>query len=120
MPGESHYHLATIYLNRKQYNKAITHYTASANLNYQTDYSIFNRGVAYLNLNKIEQAKNDFQKVEKITANPDLKKSAKDAVNKLSKINIQENVKTQENVKIQENVKQNIQQNVQQQTTLQQ
>ena len=110
MPGESHYHLATIYLKKKQYNKAITHYTASANLNYQTDYSIFNRGVAYLNLNKIEQAKNDFQRVQKITANPDLKKSAKDAANKLSKINIQENVK------IEENVKQNIQQNVQQQT----
>jgi tetratricopeptide (TPR) repeat protein len=67
MLGESNYYLATIYLNKKQFNKAIEHYTASADLDYQTDYSLYNTGVAYLNLNKKEQAKNDFQQVVKIT-----------------------------------------------------
>ena len=90
MPGESHYHLATIYLNRKQFSKAITHYTASADLNYQIDYSIYNRGVAYLNLNKTEQAKMDFQQVIKITKDADIKRTANDAVDKPSRIKTQE------------------------------
>jgi tetratricopeptide (TPR) repeat protein len=84
MLGESNYYLATICLNRQQFKKAVEHYTASADLDYQTDYSIYNRGVAYLNLNKKEQAKKDFQQVVKITKNTTLKKHAKDAISKLS------------------------------------
>jgi len=84
LPGESHYHLANIYLEKKQYNNAIKHYTASADLGYQKDYSLYNRGVAYLNLNKIEQAKKDFQLVVKITSDATLKKHASDAINQLS------------------------------------
>lgn len=84
MLGECHYHLASIYLDKKQFKKAITHYTSSADLNYLKDYSLFNRGVAYLNLNKVDEAKKDFQKVVNITQDTNLKKSAKDAIDKLS------------------------------------
>ena len=84
MLGECHYHLASIYLDKKQFKKAITHYTSSADLNYLKDYSLFNRGVAYLNLNKVDEAKKDFQQVVNITQDTNLKKSAKDAIDKLS------------------------------------
>lgn len=80
MLGESHYQLASIYLEQKDYTKSINHYTNSIKLNFNKEYSLYNRGVSYLNLEDLDSAKKDFEKVVEIAKDKTIKQSAQEAL----------------------------------------
>ena len=81
----AYYQRGNVYSLQKKYLEAVSDYTRSIEFQIGLDISYFNRGIAYLNLEKIKEAKADFQEVLNVTKNETLIQEADKILDLLKK-----------------------------------
>ena len=80
--GNCYYSRGVLYLQNKDYKKAVTDFQNSYNLGIKKDYSKYNQGVAYMNQSLFKESTRCFIEVRDTSSNEELVSKAKDILSR--------------------------------------
>lgn len=86
--GDCNFHIGNCYYNKGEFAKAIPYYTTAIDQKAQLYPALLNRGVAYVKLNKYNEAKVDLKRVIDECSDPDLVKKATTSYEPIKNITI--------------------------------